>query len=459
MDSNDITRRRTIGTLGAAGTIALAGCGDQEPEADDTADDTDDGVTDEVDGTFKIGVLQDYSGALPEYGEMGTTGFYSGLAYKAGEDPLGMDAVDEGDYEYTVGDIDIEIHARDTQFEAGQAQELATDLVQDEGVDFLYGVGNSGGATRVINTVVDQANVPFIMGPAAAAEITASAETCREIVFRANENTAMDALSGATYVARETDVETIALYGADDEFGRDVVNSYADVFEAEGVEIVEQRFMPSGFAEWEGILEDAEEIADGFVGGFTAATLVPLMRTLVQMRPDLHFYGGLAARVTLNILGGVLAEELDELTEEALQDGIGPLTTRYHWNQWDNPINDEFNQMHLDAYDRVPDLFTSGAFVAASSMMQALQEEGEVSGDAAVAGMRGMTVTDTPKGENAYEFQAYNNQARSAMTLADLIPTEDEGWEPAIQPGEPIHEVPASETTLPEDHERVTCDL
>jgi branched-chain amino acid transport system substrate-binding protein len=107
----------------------------------------------------------------------------------------------------------------------------------------------------------------------------------------------------------------------------------------------------------------------------------------------------------------------------------------------------------------VPDLFTSGAFTAASAVIQAMNEEGEVSADAVVSGMTGMTVTDTPKGENGYSFQEYNNQARSEMTVAPVTvtPESQENWPAAIQPGAPTQRVSADDVTIPA--EDVSCDL
>ena len=408
-------------------------------------------------------MLQDYTGPLPAYGAQGTTGFYSGLAYKADDDPLGSDAVDEGDYEYSVGDIDLEILARDTQFAAGQAQELATALVQQEDVDMLYGVGNSGGSVRIINTVVDRAEVPFIMGPSASAGITNSSETCRDLVFRANENTAMDARSGGQYIANETDVESIALFGADDEFGRAVVGNYGDVLRANGIDIPMERYVPSGHAEWEGLLSEAAQQADGMVGGFTASTLIPMARTFLTQQPDIRLFGGFASRVTLGPVASVMQDVLGGLDTDQIDSAqFGPFTTRYHWNQWDNDINDSFVDMHTDAYEVVPDLFTSGAFTAASSVIQAMQEGGEVSADAVVENLRGMTVTDTPKGENGYEYQLFNNQAKSAMTIADVIPTKDEWadvWPAGIQPSEPVATIGADDVVNKPDDEGVSCDL
>ena len=456
--------------MGATGTIALAGCA---VDSDDNGDDTGDGTGDDADsngttgddgvsGSLRVGILQDFSGPLPDYGAQGTAGFYSGLAYKADDDPLSADAVDAGDYDYSVGDIDVELLVRDTQFAPQEAQELAEDLVTQDEVDLLYGVGNSAGALRVINSVVDRSDVPYIAGPAASAEITADSETCREQVFRANENTAMDARSGGVYIAESTDVDRMALFGADDPFGRSVVGNYRAVLENRGVEIVDERFVPSGQREWAGLLEQVEdEGAQGIIGGFTAETLIPFGTEFLTGGYDMQLFGGFASRVTLGPVGDTLAQALgDDFTNEGIADAqFGPFTTRYHWNQYDNEINDQFVENHAATYEVVPDLFTSGAFTAASAVIQAVQEEGEISRDAIVSGMRGMTVEDTPKGTDAYTFQTYNNQARSEMTVAnvEVTPDEQENWPAPIMPGEPIETVPAEDVTIPADE--MSCDL
>jgi branched-chain amino acid transport system substrate-binding protein len=500
MDFDNVSRRRLLTTLGASGTIALAGCtgdddgngngddgsgddGGSDDGSDDGMDDgsddgsddggsddggSDDGMddgdtTEDVSGSLTIGVLQDFSGQLAIYGAQGSAGFYSGLAHKADDDPLPADAIDEGNFSYSVGDIDIEIRARDTQFAPTQAQQLAAELVTQDDVDMLYGVGNSGGAISVINGVVDQAEVPFIAGPAASAEITAGEGTCRDLVFRANENTAMDARSGGVYIADETDVDQIALFGADDAFGQSVVNNYRTVLEGRGVTIADERAVPEDLdqPEWAGLLEEAESAgADGIVGGFTAAGLSGFFPAFLDGDYDLQMFGGFASRLTLGVVGDALQGVLDDFSNEALQEAdFGPFTTRYHWNQYDNPINDQFVESHSSTYGVVPDLFTSGAFTAASAVIQAMNEQGEVSADAIVEGMSGMTVTDTPKGENGYTFQEYNNQARSEMTVAPVTVTPDsqENWPASIMPGDPIERVSADEVTIPA--EDVSCDL
>ncbi|MXR52450.1 ABC transporter substrate-binding protein [Halovenus sp. WSH3] len=447
MGSN-LTRRQLLGTMGTTGALALAGCAVGDDEG--------------LSGALSIGVLQDFSGPLPQYGAQGTAGFYNGLAQKAGTDPLGEESVDAGEYSYSVGDIDVELLVRDTQFNPQEAQSLAEDLTTESEVDLLFGVGNSGGAQRVITQVVDRSDVPYIMGPAASAGLTANEETCREQVFRANENTAMDARSGGVYIADSTDVERMALFGADDTFGQSVINNYRTVLENRGVEIVLERSVASGQQEWQGLLETAENAgAQGMVGGFTASTLPFFATEFLTGDYDMQLFGGFASRVTLSIVGDTLRDVLgDNFTNEGLANAdFGPFTTRYHWNQYDNEINDAFIDRHTSAYGVVPDLFTGGAFTAASATIQAVQEEGEISRDAIVSGLRGMTVEETPKGENAYTFQEYNNQARSPMTVAnvEVTPDDQENWPAAIQPSEPIETVPADDVTIPASE--MSCDL
>jgi branched-chain amino acid transport system substrate-binding protein len=312
--------------------------------------------------------------------------------------------------------------------------------------------------------VVSQAGVPFMVGPAASADITAT-DTCSDLVFRASENTAMDARSGGKYVAQETDVSTVYLFGADYSFGRAVVNNYEAVLENEGVEIVGKKFVPQGYTEWDGLLQNATDAgAEGIVGGFTVATLPALFTSYLNGDYDYRVFGGFATEITTSIVGQTLQKVLGKpLTKEKLEgQKFGPFTTRYHWNQYDNDVNSAFVESYANAYGKWPDLFSAGTFTAASAIVQAVEAGGSTEGADIAAELRGMTVTDTPKGENGYTFQGYNNQARSAMTVADPIPTTDEAsenWGAAIMPSEPVARIGKETTTIPADSDDMDCSL
>jgi branched-chain amino acid transport system substrate-binding protein len=458
--------------LGAAGVTGLAGCtgggnGDGDPtDTDtDTATDTEtDGggatVTQQASGTVKIGAIQPLSGDLQYYGQQALWGFYQGFNYKGADDFA--PPAESGTHTATIGDVDYELVVRDTELSADTAQTAATDLVTNEDVDMLFGCTSSASATRVITTVSQQSGVPTMIGPAASADITSNGETCAPNVFRASENTAMDARSGGQYVANNSDVTKVYLFGADYSFGRAVVNNYRSVLEANGVEIVGQRFVPQGYSEWEGLLDNAESAgAEGIVAGFTVATLPQLFTTFLNGEYSFRVFGGFATQITTSIVGQTLQRVLGEpLTAEKLSDAnFGPFTTRYHWNQYDNEINQAFVESYTDAYGIVPDLFTSGTFTAGSAIVQAVEAGGSTEGADIQGELRGMVVADTPKGEDGYEFQTYNNQARSAMTIADVVPNDEDNWDALIKPSEPVSTVGKGNTTIPSDSSEMGCNL
>ena len=460
------TRRQWI-KAAAAGTVGIAGlsgCTDDSGDGDGGTDtDTDDGNgggTDTgnggtgVEGTVRIGVMQPLTGGVQYYGRQSLWGFLSGLAYKYDREPL--DVSTAGTETVEAGDVTYELVVENSEFSADTAQTVAQDLVLDEEVDMLFGVASSDAARRVIETVVLEANVPYVAGPAASAGVTSEADLCNELVFRASENTAMDARSGGRYVARETDVERVFIMAADYSFGRAVAENYRAVLESEGIEIVDERFVPRGTeaGEFEGLYGNAVEAdADAVVGGFTVQTLPAFLQTGLSGDYGLRLFGGFATEISTAAVGGVARNVLGEdFTAQDIRDAkLGPFTTRYHWNQYDNEINDAFVDAYTATYGKVPDLFTSGTFAAASSVVQAVEAGGSTDGADIAAEMRGMTIAETPKGTDAYTYQEYNNQARSEMTVAYPVPNDEENWEAPIKPGEPLARIPADRTTLSDD--------
>lgn len=447
------TRRRTflkgLGTAGATVSLgALAGCiGD------------DDGAP--VDETLRIGMVQPTSGILEYYGQISLMGFYSGLAYKYDDiDPLdhltpGTETIDPED------GPEIELILSDSTFDTSTALTEASELVTEDEVDLLFGVSDSSAGRSIIDEVVAPTDTPFIIGPAADADITNSEANCHELAFRASENTAMDARAGAVYAAEEAGVDTVAIFAADYEFGHSVEANYREVLEEVGIEVLDPWFVEQGYAEFDGIYQEAiDQGAEGIIGGFTFATLPAFLTAGIGF--DIQIFGGFAELVTTQAIGGAIEGALGEgFTADDVQDaGLGPFTTRYHWNQYDNEINDEFIDMHIDAYDLVPDLFSAGTFVGATALVEAMESAGTTDPGEIAEAMQGMTVQDTPKGEDAYTFQEHNNQAASEMTVAWPVPTSEEWapyWGAVTMPGDPIDTIPAEDAMTPEDD--VSCSL
>lgn len=491
MHSRSISRRQTLGALGASGVLALAGCVGDDDNGDDTEPTNGTTNGEDYDG-LRVGILGALTGSNgPEFGHQGITGFLCGLAYKADAEPFTDPALEIGDdgnfvaapesihgevTEYSVGDVDFELHFRDSEDDARTAERQATRLVNDENVDVLYGLSNSDSLLRVINNVVEVADTPLFVGQATTSEATADAETCDRRVFRATETSAMSARVGARYIVEQDDLQRVALFGADYSFGRSIIRQYRTALEAEGVEIVTEEgeeIFPQGYTDWQDELAAVDAAGvDVIVYGFTAQTGIPFFREWTTDEdgdvsiPASKVIGDLPPRISTAEIGSSIQGILDDLggqfegveLESVLQlVDFGPLTGRYMWNQYDNEINDTFYDLHTSAYNVPPDLFTSSSFTSASAIVQALEAEGEVSADAVLEGAYGMQVEDTPKGSGEYVFQEYNNQARSPMTMAGFVDTEDAYWPPIIQASEPVFRLDKDETTLQEGE--VGCSL
>jgi branched-chain amino acid transport system substrate-binding protein len=432
-------------------------------------------------GGFKIGVLQPYSGIEGYWGEISTFGFVSGLAYSYGEDPPPEDGDEEGTI--TVGDGETftfeaedrtyQLVFRDTELEAGPAQEAATDLVLDDGVDMLFGCVSSDATERVIEQVAKETDTLYVVGASSGIATVGDPELCGRKIFRANEHTGMEARAEARYIGEGTETETIYLLGPDNVFGRSFSRMYRRALEENGVEVVGERFVPPGFSEFRGILEDIDDQAEALGINFTANTLPNFLPTFVDGNVsgafDLRGYAAFPGRTAMNLIANALESQLGEITEESIQEAnIGGLASRYHWNQYDNTINDDFVPSYTDAYGSVPDFFTSGCFAAGSAIAQAIEETGSEDGDDITEAMRGMTVEQTPKGEGGYVFQEHNNQAKSEMTVAEIVPNEASRWEEPfgpddwnapIMPSEPVTRVSADEAVLPVDDPDMGCEL
>ncbi|MDZ7687609.1 MAG: ABC transporter substrate-binding protein [Halobacteriales archaeon] len=463
---SEISRRKMLRSTGAAGVGAgslaplLSGCIDAE------------GLGAEG---MRIGVLQPLSGIVGYWGRMSTFGFVSGLAYRYGEDPIpAEDSGVESDnvvvpedgetVTFEVEDRTYSLLLRDTEQDAGVAQDAATDLVTNENVEVLFGCISSDATERVIEQVAKQTDTTYIVGASSGIATVGNPDLCGRKIFRANEHTGMEARAEGRYIGQETDTETVYLLGPDNVFGRSFGRMYRRALEENGVEVVGERFVPPDFSEFRGILEDIDDVAQGLGINFTAQTLPNFLPTFVDGNVsgafDLRGYAAFPGRTAMNLIGNVLKSELGEITEESIESSnIGGLASRYHWNQYDNPINDEFVSSYTEAYDSVPDFFTSGSFAAGYAIAQAVEETGSEDGDDVAEAMYGMTVEETPKGEGGYVFQEHNNQAKSEMTVARIVPNNEPNWNSPIMPSEPVARISADDAVLPEDDPDMNCDL
>lgn len=404
---------------------------------------------------FRIGALVNLSGPLSAHGRQVMSGFLSGMAYKDGATPPAWDG--PGAYELTVGEQPVSLLVRDIEADPSRARAAATELVSNEDVDALFGGGTTATALAV-SELAEQAAVPFLACPAMATELTG--ESCNEFLFRTTATSAMMARTGAQYIVEETDIERVALVADDFATGQEWVENYRQTLTAGNVDVVLEELVPLGNNRWDGVLEDVESAgADAIVGGFIPQSQALFLRAFLAGNYDTQFLSHFWTAEELRGPGSALEDSLGSnfTARDVREANVGPFVTRYHWNQFDNPVNDWLIETHTDVYGTLPDTFTSSAFTAASALVQAAEEQGELTSDAVVDGLRGMTVEDTPKGPGGYSFQEFNNQARSDVTVAPVVPSEHDDWRASIRPGDPLFRLAGSDAALPSTS--VDCSL
>jgi branched-chain amino acid transport system substrate-binding protein len=489
MDSSTISRRRILEATGATGAVALAGCiGGGGGDGDGGGDDQGEATNGDDSSTVKLGVVQNLDVTTNTgWGSQGIAGLLSGFAYKNGQDtPVSIPeddqvlSIDGETIEYTidgadgVDTIDLELLIRHTGGDADDAANLATELIEQDGVDIIYGASTSAALRQINNLVMSSYDIPFFVAQGSTANITRDAESCRSHVFRAPPNAAMLSRAGALYISEATDIETVSIVSANSSFGRDVASNYRRILEDDpNVTIALDRQVEVGFADWEDFLLEANDVSEAILYGFTGETgeffADALSRLVFEI--DIKAYGQSPSRLTVQDIGQGLLDVVgsaDAITQEVIEAlPFGEFTARYYWHHYDNEVNNWLVDQHTDVYNIVPDLFTGSSFTAASAIVQAFQQAGEQSSDAVIDQVRGMSVSETPKGENEYVFQEFNNQAVSPITISGYKPTDERWadlWPAVIQPTEPLEIsgrsfVPKERAALPQDDPSVTCDL
>jgi branched-chain amino acid transport system substrate-binding protein len=488
-DSADVSRRSVLRTLGAGGLGGLAGClrlsqqqgtetssdgGTADPSAtpprtpadtptdapENTPQETEPEDGTDTDGTsgdpVRIGLIQPLSGSLEPYGQIATRGFYTYFGYRGADIPGEITA---GVETFDVGGTTYEIDVRDSAADAGQAQAQAEMLVESANATVLAGGTSAAAAQAIADTVAGPAEVPYMAGPASSVGLTA--RNCSPTVFRASETAAMGAQAGANFIELDPTSTSVYIYHADYTYGETIRDTYSRLLEESGLTVAGTRALPQGYSsDWFGEFQEAADAnVDIVIGGFSIATIPSMLEAFLAGDYDFRFMTNWGTQLFADVLGTVVSSALGDVSADSLEEaGLGPFPTRYHWNQYDNPIATEANEIHRSAYGTNTDMFTSGMFTGASAIVQAVEQSGSTNRADIVDELTGMTVEETLKGPDAYTFQEYNNQARSPMTIADPVPTEDtEYWDAAIQPDAPNTTYNPDQTAR--DPSLVDCNL
>jgi branched-chain amino acid transport system substrate-binding protein len=285
---------------------------------------------------------------------------------------------------FTLDNCEIQAFVRDDASTPDNTATIARELIDVEDVDILVGTVSSG-ATATLQGIAAESQIPLIVAPAAANDITG--KDFNEYTFRTSRNNYQDAINECAYLTKEYD--TFVQIAPDYAFGQGSAAAFRDACTLGGGEFVaDDIFAPLDTTDFTSYMEQVlDSGADSYIVTWAGGGFVPLM----QAATDLGVTDEMALGATFidNTLMPVWYGN-------ALGSTSGIL---YHYSAPDNAANDFLTAEHKARYGLMPDLFAGDGMNAAIMLVEGLKATGgDTSADALIEAFEGMTF-EGPKGE------------------------------------------------------------
>ena len=335
---------------------------------------------------IKVGLITDITGALAIYGAMMTRSFMLGMEYATGSEGSAGPVYNFGDTQertFKIDDCEIQVFVRDDAGLPENTTTVANELIDIQDVDFLVGSASSG-ATAVLQGIALANEVPLIVAPAAANDITG--KDFNEYTFRTARNNYQDAMYECKALTQS--YSTFIQIAADYAFGHGSAEAFRDACALEGGTFVaDDIFAPATTTDFTPYMEQiAASGADAYIVTWAGSGFI----SLVQAAAD----QGVTATMEL---GTTFID--NKLTPVYYGTAIG--TTAgivYHWSAPDNPANDFLVAEASGRYGIYPDLFDADGMNAAIMIIETLKKtNGDVTPAVLIAAMEGLEF-EGPKG-------------------------------------------------------------
>ena len=306
-------------------------------------------------------------------------------------------------------DCEIQVYIRDDQSNPEETATAGRELIEDIGVDILVGTVSSG-ATATLQELARENEIPLIVAPAAANDITGV--NFNEYTFRTSRNNYQDAVNICEYVVNEYD--TFVQIAPDYSFGHGSAEAFRDACTLFGGEFVaDDIFAPADTTDFTPYIERVQNAgAEAFLVTWAGGGFVPLINTAMEL--------GVLEETAL------AAGFVDNVVAPAFfQDAIGSTSgILYHYTLADNEINDWLVAEAMARAGVPPDLFDADAMNAALLIAHALRATGGDAGGAAmIAAIEGLEF-EGPKGTIYIRPEDVAMQDMFIATLTNLTDPE-----------------------------------
>lgn len=398
-----ISRRRLLATVGAAGTVSLAGCGLTGGGSDEDGDGNS--------GPVQVGVAVPQDGSQINEGEHLVDGYR--LAATHINSGSGATTVEPwGDIGEGVVGREIELTIEDTSSTTDGAQQSA-ELLLNQDVDMITGGGSPGEGVGLQQTVGGE-DVVYMGGYTPLGSLWD--QYCSENVFNEMYTPAKTAAALRAYLTSEIGAETDVTFAQlfpDNEFGDGLSTQVRTTLEGIGRSWSHNRSIETSqnIRSFTGPLEEILATgADLIVLNYTGRTAASALAELQAQAPDID--------VVVPILDGVAARE----AEDALAGVVG--TTPWH-TQLDSEFSGAFFSSWGDVETNIdaPSDIAYIAYVQLCQYAAAAERAGSVEPDAVRSELEGYSYAF---GSRTHELRACDDGVRRDVPVVTGLSTEQQ---------------------------------
>ena len=360
---------------------------------------------------IKVGLITDASGGLAIYGAHILRSFMLGMEYAAGAPGSAgekFDFTQTQNNTFTFGDCTIEVLVRDDKSTPDTTAAAARELIDVDQVDLIVGTVSSG-ATATLQGIAAESQIPLIVAPAAANDITGA--NFNEYTFRVSRSNYQDAMNLCEYLP--TQYKTLVQIAPDYNFGWGSAAAFRDACTLNGGEFVADDILaPADTTDFTPYMEQIlDSGAEAYIVTWAGGGFIPMMQAAMDT--------GVTEKMALG------ATFVDNVALPAFfANAIGATSgILYNWALPQNPINDWLVAQTRARYGLTPDLFDADGFNAALMLVNGLAATGgDASAAALIPAFEGMRF-DGPKG--AIEIRPQDHVAIQDMYIAKLVSVTD----------------------------------
>ena len=284
----------------------------------------------------------------------------------------------------------VELVVADTGGNPAGAKTKAQELVERDKVDVIVGP-LAAFELLAITDYIAQAKVPML-SLAAADDMTQRKPN--PWFIRASATSSQCCHPLADYAAKEMKLKSAATITEDFAFGYEQCGGFERVFEGNGGKIVQKLWPPLVTADYTPYLAQIKDV-DCVWTGFAGSN--PLKFTKQYADVGLKY----------PVLGGWTAFD-DALLKSFGEEAVGAVSASFYSTELDTPSNKTFIAGMQRDYQVLPGGYAAGTYINGMVIEAALQKTGgKTDKEALIAALRGVALTDTPRG--AFKFDHLGN--------------------------------------------------